>query len=154
MLRSRALHLPPDGWGSIAVVEADIGRGESGDPKTGPRTVPIPPVLVRLLNEWVCALESDPSDLIFRTRNGKRPAHSNWSRPWRRALEATGQHPLRVYDCRHAAATTWLRAGVPLGEVAQRMGHTVETLVSTYVHALHGDDAVANRRIEAVLNHS
>lgn len=25
---------------------------------------------------------------------------------------------MRIYDCRHAAATTWLRAGMPLGEVA------------------------------------
>ena len=133
------------------MIEADIGIGESGDPKTGPRTVPIPPRLVRLLNDWVCEIGAKPSDLIFRTRNGKRPAHSNWSRAWRRALESTRRRPLRIYDCRHAAATTWLRAGVPLAEVAQRMGHTVETLVSTYVHALHGDDAVANARIEAVL---
>jgi integrase len=38
---------------------------------------------------------------------------------------------MRVYDCRHACATTWLRAGVPLGEVARRLGHSVETLVTT-----------------------
>jgi integrase len=58
---------------------------------------------------------------------------------------------MRIYDCRHAAATTWLRAGVPLGEVAKRMGHSVETLVSTYVGALAGDEALANERIEAAL---
>jgi integrase len=58
---------------------------------------------------------------------------------------------MRIYDCRHAAATTWLRAGVPLGEVAKRMGHSVETLVSTYVGALDGDETLANERIEAVL---
>jgi len=49
----------------------------------------------------------------------------------------------------HAAATTWLRVGVPLGEVAKRMGHSVETLVSTYVGALAGDEMLANERIEA-----
>lgn len=58
---------------------------------------------------------------------------------------------MRVYDCRHATATTWLRAGVPLGEVAKRMGHSVETLVSTYVGALDGDEKLANERIQAVL---
>ena len=58
---------------------------------------------------------------------------------------------MRVYDCRHAAATTWLRAGVPLGEVAKRMGHSVETLVSTYVGALEGDETIANDRIAAAL---
>jgi len=44
-----------------------------------------------------------------------------------------------------------LKAGVPLGEVAARLGHSVETLVSTYVGALSGDEAVANARIDAVL---
>lgn len=56
-----------------------------------------------------------------------------------------------IYDCRHAAATTWLRAGVPLGEVAKRMGHSVETLVSKYVGALGGDEGLANERIELAL---
>jgi len=59
---------------------------------------------------------------------------------------------MRIYDCRHAAATTWLRAGVPLGEVAKRMGHSVETLVSTYVGALAGDEVLANERIQAALD--
>lgn len=31
------------------------------------------------------------------------------------------------------------------------MGHSVETLVSTYVGALHGDEALANERIETAL---
>jgi integrase len=50
MLRPRALTLPnPPGlgeWGEIDVVEADDGYDEPADPKTGPRTVPIPPILV------------------------------------------------------------------------------------------------------------
>jgi hypothetical protein len=61
---------------------------------------------------------------------------------------------MRVYDCRHACATTWLRAGVPLGEVARRLGHSVETLVSTYVGALDGDDTAANKLIASALGPS
>jgi hypothetical protein len=41
-----------------------------------------------------------------------------------------------------------------LGEVARRLGHSVETLVSTYVGALDGDEELGNRRIEAVLGDS
>jgi integrase len=66
-------------------------------------------------------------------------------------LAKIGQPPLRIYDLRHAAATTWLAAGVPMGEVARRLGHSVEVLVSTYVGALHGDDFAANRQIDAFL---
>jgi hypothetical protein len=41
--------------------------------------------------------------------------------------------------------------GVPLGEVARRMGHSVDTLVSTYVGVLTGAEDLANRRIDGSL---
>jgi integrase len=113
--------------------------------------VPIPRHLVVLLQGWIEAGGFAGDDLLFRTRAGLRPTSSNWSRSLRRALAKIGHPSMRIYDCRHAAATTWLKAGVPLGEVARRMGHSVETLVSTYVGALDGDEAVANKRIDNVL---
>lgn len=151
MLRSRCLHLPAKGWGRIDVVEADISFDEPGEPKTGRRTVPIPPLLVDVLHAWVEQHDFEPDQLIFRTRTGNRPTASNWARAWQRALRTLDHEPLRVYDCRHAAATAWLQAGAPLGEVAQRLGHSVETLVSTYVGALAGDEHLTNQRIEAAL---
>jgi integrase len=151
MLRAKALQLPAKGWGRIDVTEADIAFDEPGEPKTGPRSVPIPRELVDLLQGWVEDHGFAGDDLLFRTRTGARPTSSNWSRALQRGLRAIGYRPLRIYDCRHAAATTWLRAGVPLGEVAKRMGHSVETLVSTYVGALDGDETLANQRIDAAL---
>ena len=53
MLRVRSLTLPVMGWGRIDVTEADISWDEPGEPKTGPRRVPIPPVLVDTLGEWI-----------------------------------------------------------------------------------------------------
>jgi len=150
-LRRSALQLPTAGWGRLEVREADNGLDEPGEPKTGPRSVPIPPRLVEILRRWVDEHALARDDLIFRTRSGKQPTASNWSRAWQRALREIGHPPLRVYDCRHAAATTWLKAGVPLGEVARRLGHSVETLVSTYVGALAGDETMANERIDTVL---
>ena len=151
MLRPRALTLPATGWGRLDVVEADISFDEPGEPKTGARSVPIPSVLVDMLRAWADERGLGPDDLLFRTRTGGLPTRSNWSRAWHRALRETGQAPLRVYDCRHAAATTWLKAGAPLGEVARRLGHSVETLVTTYVGALAGDEGLANARIAEVL---
>lgn len=151
MLRAKALHLPSRGWGRIDVVEADVSFDEPGEPKTGPRSVPIPRVLVEMLRSWVADGCFSGDDLLFRTRAGGRPTSSNWSRSLRRGLEKLDHAPMRIYDCRHAAATTWLAAAVPLGEVARRMGHSVETLVSTNVGALDGHEAVANQRIDAVL---
>ena len=122
------------------------------NPKTGPRSVPIPPVLVAVLREWVALNNlTSPDQLLFRTRNNPRPSGSNWARAWHRALELVGQKPMRVYDCRHAAATTWLRAGMPLAETARRLGHSVETLVSTYVGALDDEEQIGNQRIDSIL---
>ena len=152
MLRVRALTLPRSGWGEIAVTEADIDYDAPGEPKTGWRRVPIPPVLVRELRRWLDLSElTDPDALIFRTRTGRCPTPSNWGRAWKRGLAKVGHAPIRVYDCRHAAATTWLHAGVPLAEVARRLGHSVETLVSTYVGALEHDERTGNQRIERIL---
>jgi integrase len=151
MLRPAVLALPTSGWGRVDVTEADPSIDEPGEPKTGKRSVPIPPELVGILREWLESHDFASDELIFRTRTGRRPTASNWSRAWRRALRSIGHKPLRVYDCRHAAATTWLKAGVPLGEVARRLGHSVETLVSTYIGAMEADEELGNTRIEAAL---
>jgi hypothetical protein len=47
--------------------------------------------------------------------------------------------------------TTWLAAGVPIGEVARRLGHSPEVLLSTYAGVLIGDGHTSNVRIEQVL---
>lgn len=149
MLRPRSLWLPSNGWGRIAVVEADDGYEVPDDPKTGDRDVPIPPLLVETLSAWIDQTGTPDDGFLFRTRNGRVP--SNWDRSLRRTAIQVAGAPLSPYDCRHACATTWLRAGVPLGEVALRLGHSVETLVSYYVGALDGDDETANRLIERSL---
>ena len=142
-------------WGRVDVTEADISFDEPGEPKTAPRSVPIPPVLVTILQEWIDTNRlTTPERLLFRTRNDNRPSGSNWARAWHRALLSVGQQPMRVYDCRHAAATTWLRAGMPLAETARRLGHSVETLVTTYVGALDDEEHTANQRLDTYLDAS
>ena len=109
------------------------------------------PSEVVMLRAWLTTGKYEPDQLLFRTLTGRRPTASNWSRAWHRVLDEIGQPRLRLYDCRHAAATTWLSAGVPLGETARRLGHSVEVLVSTYVGALTGDEATANKSIDTVI---
>jgi len=154
MLRPRALWLPEDGWGAVDVVEADVDWDEPGEPKTGPRRVPIPPELVAMLGAWVAEHGITAAGLLFRTRNGNRPAPSNWTRALKRACQAVGRVPIHPYAVRHACATAWLRAGVPLGEVAAWLGHSVETLVTVYVGALEGDDSLARARVDAAAGSS
>jgi integrase len=151
VLRPRALHLPATGWGTIAVTEADVDLDEPGDPKTGNRTTPIPPRLVERLREWIAEYGLAGEELLFRSRMGNRPSQSNWSRALKRACTNAGHRRVRVYDFRHAHATMMIKARVPLAEAARRLGHSVETLVSTYIGAMDGDDIEANALMDAAL---
>ena len=58
---------------------------------------------------------------------------------------------MRISDCRHAAATTWLRAEMPLAETARRPAPGVETLVSAYVGAVNDEEHTANHRLDTYL---
>ena len=87
-----------------------------------------------------------PERLLFRTRNDTRPSGSNWARAWHPALESVGQQPLRVYDCRHAVATTCyapacsIYVGAPDDEE-----HTAYQRIDTYLETtepIHQDDGV------------
>ncbi len=82
-------------------------------PKTGSRSVPIPPALVAERSAWVHDLEPEPDELLFRTRTGKMPTLSNWLRAWHRCLAEIDHAPLRLYDSRHAAATKSKRSTPP-----------------------------------------
>jgi integrase len=58
----------------------------------------------------------------------------------------------RPYDLRHAAVSTWPNAGVPARQVAERAGHSVAMLYSTYASCIDGQEDQARRRIEAALD--
>ena len=156
---ARALHvedleLPDEGWGSILVRRAITDAGKdftsaaehAGVTKTGAaRTVPISQLLVGILREYV---GDRTSGLLVATRGGKPITISNLGRAWR---AARGDAGWRLYDLRHACATTWLAAGVPIGIAARRMGHSPDVLLRVYFGSLTGDDEIANRRIDEFL---
>lgn len=149
------LKLPAAGWGEalIDVSVTDAGsrwtaEGEElGPPKTGvSRTVPIPPVLVAELRDWV---DARTEGLLVPTRNGTPVAISNLDRAFRVASEKIG-FPIKPYDLRHTCATIMLRAGVSIGESARRLGHTPEILLRTYAGVLADDEKSANNLLETV----
>src|SRR5690606_13715259 len=94
MLRPSHLELPDAGWGTIHVREADVAFDVPGEPRTGARSVPIPPQLVAILRDWLEVHELGPADLLFRTRTDRRPSAANWSRSWHRALRQIDHPPL------------------------------------------------------------
>lgn len=81
------------------------------------------------------------NDLLFSV-DGKKPYHhASLSAPFKKASGG------KLYDLRHVHASALLAAGVPVADIADRLGHTVATLLRTYVHAVgkvdHSDKIAA-----------
>lgn len=133
------------------------------------RPVPACPELVTLLKAHLKKFRSGPGGRLFVSRTGRgghplpppysNPVSSNtYARVWTKAREralskAQAASPLarRPYDLRHAAVSLWLNAGVPAPQVAEWAGHSVNVLLRVYAKCLDGQDAAAQRRIEAAL---
>ncbi|MEV4336065.1 hypothetical protein [Streptomyces sp. NPDC049590] len=84
---------------------------------------------------------------------------STYDRAWHEAHElalppdlVASPLAVRPYDLRHSALSTWLNAGVDPTEVAERAGNSVEVLMTRYAKCLYGRQALANRRIDALLD--
>lgn len=78
--------------------------------------------------------------LIFPKPGGAVPndgvPRSEFKEMLRRAGVAAGAPNYRWYDLRHTHATFLINLGVPLTEIAARMGHSLSTLINTYAHVI------------------
>ncbi|WP_396993569.1 tyrosine-type recombinase/integrase [Nonomuraea phyllanthi] len=118
------------------------------------RKVPIPPPLVALLRHHLAEHGVSQDGLLFVGKRGGPLSESVYGRLWQKArasaLSTAGAaSPLaeRPYDLRHACVSTWLNAGVPAPQVAERAGHSVHVLLRVYAKCLVGQDAVARQLI-------
>jgi integrase len=160
VLEVEDLLLPDTGWGSIRVSRAWSGVdgtkwSSSAEVIAGPktrrsrRTVPIPPILVAILAEWMKRSNIDGGPL-FLSRNGSRPTQSNWARALRRASDvAEWPHSLTPYGLRRTNASH-LSQAIPIAEAAARLGHSVEILTKHYVKRVAGQVTLSNQILDSV----
>jgi site-specific recombinase XerD len=74
--------------------------------------------------------------LLFPTPTGKLWRQRNFYRDvWKPAQEASGID-VRPHEMRHSFVTHLRAAGVDDADLAAMAGHRVETMLSTYTHAL------------------
>lgn len=174
-LRDTDAKLPAAGWGELVLSGSltgvsgehynDGARHADRRPlkrrrREDVRRVPIPPALVAILREHLDAFGTAPDGRLFHaaTTDG-RIRESVYTKTWKQAREiglspAQAASPLaaRPYDLRHAALSSWLNAGVPPTEVAERAGHSVAVLLSTYAKCLDGQRDTYNARIQDLLD--
>ncbi|WP_285504186.1 hypothetical protein [Actinokineospora sp. NBRC 105648] len=92
---------------------------------------------------------------LFRGQQKSEPlTPAVYTDAWQRArvigLGEQAKSPLakRLYGQRHAAVSTWLAAGVPVAEVAERAGHAVDVLLKAYAKGLDGQLDGSNSPID------
>jgi integrase len=171
-LRFQDCYLPATGWGMLTLeksrpevnrrwTDTDSAHGERGlkhRPAQETRRVPIPPELVAILLQHIATFGVAPDGRILSSDRGHTIASTAISDVWAEArtralTPAQVASPLagRPYDLRHAAVSLWLNAGVPVTDVAERAGHSVEVLLRVYAKCLDDGEGIANRRIDAAL---
>lgn len=121
--------------------------------------MPLPHELVSLWRESVDTFGTADDGRLFFNEKGGVVGSTTYDRAWREARELAllaglVASPLaaRPYDLRHSALSTWLNAGVDPPEVAERAGNSLEVLMTRYAKCLYGRQALASRRIEALLD--
>lgn len=174
-LRKQHCHLPERGWGTLTLRETrpvsgkkwtDSGerhdkRGLKSREATQERPVPIPPVLVALLRAHIAEFGTAKDGRLFFNERGGLLGSSSYWRVWQEARELALppdklESPLaqRPYDLRSTCITNWLRAGLPVAEVARRAGNSPEIIHRSYAGCIDDRLEDNNRKIEKAMGWS
>ncbi|MFI2375801.1 tyrosine-type recombinase/integrase [Streptomyces sp. NPDC018964] len=174
-LRLEDCHLPEQGWGTLTLRETrpisgkkwtDSGdrhdkRGlKSRDPGTD-RPVPIPPVLVAMLRAHREEFGTAKDGRLFPNERGDLLGTSSYWRVWQEARplalppDKVGS-PLarKPYHLRATCITNWLRAGLPVAEVARRAGNSPEVIHRRYAGCIDDSEEENNKKIEMAMGWS
>lgn len=120
-------------------------------PKTpaGYRRVTLPEPIMDMLRQAVASTK--PDGFIFTNTVGKPCRTTNVDKSWRFILKSADV-PYRKFHClRHTHATMMLAAGVPILEVAKRLGHSrASHTLNLYGHAVPGYDQKIPSVVESV----
>jgi integrase len=155
--------------GDVVSVYRSARPGPGGRPVLGPtktrrsRAVDLDEEAVAVLKSWRVGRGSLHLSLIrddaplFGDENGQRLTPKTVSAAFDRAVArcrgAIGEDALpriSLHGLRHTMVTIWLTAGVPVKVVAERTGHTVATMLSTYAHVIPGSQAAAASQVAAL----
>lgn len=145
---------------SVLLIERALALGELQGTKTRrSRTVRILRPLAADLAEWRMASgRPDEASLVFPMRDG-RPWTDTAYRNWRKrvyvpAAESVGIEQPRPYDLRHSLASLLFAEGMNPAEIAEQMGHSLQTLLGTYTHVIAELRGQKRRSAEMLIRHA
>ena len=119
--------------------------------KAGYRRITMPRNIMAELHQAAYGVNED--DYIFKNAKGKPCLTSNIDKSWLIILRRA-EIPYRKFHClRHTHATMLLAAGVPILEVAKRLGHSRPShTLNLYGHAIPGYDSKMPSVVEKVFH--
>lgn len=140
-LRIENCELPEDGWGLASINLARTSSTsrwtkageEIGETKTAPRNVPIPPILVAQIRNFV---GERTSGLVAPNERGGMHDISRLSAAWRKHRLNDAWRP---YDLRASITSLHINAGARIAEVAAFMGNSPEVIMRHYLGTTSGD---------------
>ncbi|MGK7346208.1 MAG: site-specific integrase [Candidatus Nitrospinota bacterium M3_3B_026] len=108
-------------------------------------------VLLDLRGERERMAVAPASDHVFIKPDGTRRKPNNVSRAFRKVCVLAGIEDFRFHDLRHELGTRLHKAGVPLADIKDWMGHSDIAMTLRYAHQA-GDTALreAARKLEQV----
>jgi site-specific recombinase XerD len=93
-------------------------------------------------------LNAPDCELIFTTPRGRLWRERTFYRDvWKPAQEASGLD-IRPHECRHSYVTQLRAAGVNDADLAEIIGHRLETMLSRYTHPLEDRFGAIRRAID------
>ncbi|MGP3990674.1 tyrosine-type recombinase/integrase [Streptomyces sp. 3N207] len=171
-LRLSSCTLPESGWGELVLSgtspqtgsawtdsgESHDSRGLKKRARRVTRSVPIPPVLVRMLRDHIAMYGVAEDGRLFRASRGGRVTNKEYGELWQKARcavlsasEAASPLSEVPYSLRHAGVSLWLTSGVSPTEVARRAGHSTAVLYRFYAKVIYGSQKQSNAKIERAL---
>ncbi|CAM3867225.1 tyrosine-type recombinase/integrase [Nocardiopsis rhodophaea] len=162
------------GWGVLAAAgsRTEVGAAYTDDGAHGEdrelkgraagdvRMIPLPPEAVAVLRAHIATYGTAPDGRLFWYPTSTdaydvvpgKAYRRTWARARKHAL-TTAEKRLNVaarpYDLRHGCASYLIGEGVPTPEVARRLGHTVEVLLTIYTHWFNHQEHEANALLNA-----
>lgn len=124
------------GWVSISKTYTRKHGTRPPKSENGVRTVRLPRQALAAVGACVGGRKSGP---LFMSRTGKRREHSVVRSTFRVLLKRLGIRYRYPHQMRHGVATMWVSRGVPIGDVAKRLGDSILTVIRTYVHPSGAD---------------
>src|SRR4029453_12108009 len=128
--------------GQTIVVDKALALGETKETKTRRnRTVRLLKPLASDLAAWRmdCGRPPDSEHVLPMKSGGlwTDSAYRNWrTKVYVPAAKAVGIKSPRLYDIPHSAASLMFAEGRTPAEIAQHMGHSIQTLLGTYTHVI------------------